>query len=70
MKFANLNENNTYINNPKGYRSPYRITSQHEEERFKWRYFRLSNYPSRPNKVRCNSHLFGDCERRNPYLLF
>lgn len=64
MRFASITDRNTYTNDPKGFKMPYARYGKLDEERLKWRYFRLSNYPSRPTKIRCNNFLYGDCDRR------
>jgi hypothetical protein len=70
MRFAKVTQANTYTNDPKGFETPYRICGKMDEERLKWKYFRLSNFPSRPNKIRCNDFVFGNCERRRVYVKF
>lgn len=65
MKFSHPTQANSYSNDPRGFISPYRICSKRDEERLMWKYFRLSNYPSRPNKIRCNNFVYGNCERRS-----
>jgi hypothetical protein len=64
MLFARPFEKNLYSNDPKGFKYPWTTPSQLEEEKLKWKYFRLSNYPTRPQFVRCNNFLYGECERR------
>lgn len=64
MQFARPFERNLYMNDPRGFKMPYSVYGKLDEECLKWKYFRLSNYPTRPQFVRCNNFLYGECERR------
>lgn len=64
MQFSHPLEANTYTNDPKGFKMPYARYGKLDEERLMWRYYRLTNFPTRGNKIRCNNHVFGNCERR------
>lgn len=67
MKYIHPLQANTYTVDPRGFQMPYTRYGKLDEERLKWKYFRLSNYPSRPTKIRCNNHVYGNCERRSVY---